>query len=70
VARGVAKVEGNRGEKMKTITVETTIAAKDKSASFDFTGLYTAVKKYQLKVCREQQIYLNFSIFSLANSFD
>jgi len=24
------------------------MAAKDKSASFDFTGLYTAVKKFQL----------------------
>jgi uncharacterized protein YndB with AHSA1/START domain len=27
---------------------KTTMAAKDKSASFDFTGVYTAVKEYQL----------------------
>ena len=94
MARGDAKVKGTRGNKIKTITVETTInapiekvweywnepehitgwafasddweapfaendlrvgskfnttmAAKDKSASFDFTGFYTAIKEYQL----------------------
>ncbi len=29
-------------------TFKTTMAAKDKSASFDFTGVYTAVKEHEL----------------------
>jgi len=39
----VAENDVRVGGKFKTV-----MAAKDKSASFDFTGVYTAVKEYEL----------------------